>query len=120
MATGRKKVATVISVQIEVSNFSITDEICMNLDSHADTCVLGKDYLKLYNCNRPVTVSVWNPKDGERLCQKISGAVDYNHPQSGQVYIFMFHQCIHVEHLYHHLLCPMQCQMNGADANETP
>ena len=42
-ATGRKKVDTVISVHITVANYSITDEIRMDLDSHADTCVLGME-----------------------------------------------------------------------------
>ena len=35
-AIGRKKVATVRSVQIKVENSSVTDEIRMELDSHAD------------------------------------------------------------------------------------
>ena len=78
-ATGRKKVATVRSVQIKVSNSSITDEICMELDSHADTCLLGKECLKVYNCNCTVNVSGWKPKDRDWLCQTISGEVAYDH-----------------------------------------
>ena len=75
-ATGRKKFATVRSVHIKVANYSITDENCMDLDSHANTYVMGKECLKVYDWNRPVNVSDWNTKDGERLCQKISGAVE--------------------------------------------
>ena len=57
MATGRKKVATVRSVQIKVATSSITDEICIELDSHTDTRVLGKKCLKVYDWNCPVDVS---------------------------------------------------------------
>ena len=45
--TGRKKFATVGTVNIKVSNSSIPDEIRMELDSHNDTCVLVKEYLKV-------------------------------------------------------------------------
>ena len=102
-----KKFSTVRIVHIKVEKYSVIDEIRMELDSQANTRVLGNDYLKVYNWNSPVNVSGWNTKDGDRLCQKILGTVAYDHPQSGQVYIFIFHQCIHVYHLDHHLLCPM-------------
>ena len=91
----------------------------MDLDSHADTCVLGKGYLKVYDWNFPVNVSGWNPKDGEWLWQMISGEVAYDNPQSGQIYSFIFHKCINVNHLNHHVLCPMQCRTHGVEVNET-
>ena len=50
-ATGRKKVDTVIIVQIKVFKSSITDVIRMELDSHADTCLLGKESLIVYDWN---------------------------------------------------------------------
>ena len=65
-------------------------------------------------------MSGWNPKDKGRLCETISGAVAYDQPQTGQVYLLIFHQCIYVEHLDHHLLCPMQCRMSGVGIDETP
>ena len=114
------KLSTVRSVHIKVAHSSNSGETRMELDSHADTCVLGKGCLKVFDWNRPVNVSGWNPKDGERLCQTISGAVAYDHPQTGQLYLFIFHQCIHVDHLDHHLMCPMQCRMNDVEINETP
>ena len=46
---GRNTVTTVRSVDIKVANSSITDEIRMELDSHADTCVMGKECIKLYD-----------------------------------------------------------------------
>ena len=72
-ATGRKKFSTVRRLQVKVANSSITDEICIELDSHANTCVMIKECLKVYNWNHPVNVSGWNPKYRERLWQKNLG-----------------------------------------------
>ena len=74
-AIGRKKVATVRSVNIKVANSPITDEVCMQIYSHADTFLLGKEFPKVYDWNFPVNVSGLNPNDRERLCQMISRAV---------------------------------------------
>ena len=46
---GRNTVTTVRSVEIKVANYSIADEISMELDSHADTCVMGNECIKLYD-----------------------------------------------------------------------
>ena len=70
-STGRKKVTTVRSVQTKVAKYSITDENFMDLDSDGDTYVLGEECLKVYDWNRLVNVSDWNPKDGS-LYEKIS------------------------------------------------
>ena len=34
--------------------------------------------------------------------------------------MFTLNQCIHVKHLDHHLLCLIQCRMNGVEVNKTP
>ena len=54
------------------------------------------------------------------MFQTITGEAAYGHPRSGKFYIFNLHQCIHVDNLDHHMLCPMQCLMIGVDVNETP
>ena len=46
-ATGRKKVATLRSVKIKLANSSFTNDISMELDSHSNICVLGKELLKV-------------------------------------------------------------------------
>ena len=50
----------------------------------------------------------------------MTAAVAYDHPQTGQVYMLVVNQAIEVPHLQHHLLCPMQCRMNGVKLNELP
>ena len=46
-ATGRKKLSTVRNVQIKVANSLITDKIFMDMDSHANTCLLVKECRKV-------------------------------------------------------------------------
>ena len=121
MATKSKYwIANVKSVHIKVSNVLVSAETCVELGSYADTIVLGKEYMEIYNYNRPVKVPVWNPKDREMLCHRISGLVAYDHPQTWQVYLLILNQCIYADHLDHHIFYPMQCRIKGVDINETP
>ena len=50
----------------------------------------------------------------------IDAAVAYQNPQSGQKYILMIDQVIHINGLENHLLCPMQCYMIGVHISEVP
>ena len=38
----------------------------VELDSYADMCVVGDNYLVIHDDNRPVNVYSYNPKDGHR------------------------------------------------------
>ncbi len=46
---------------------------------------------------------------GPKTYATISGALAYDTPQTGKVYHLVINQAIHIPHLDHHLLCPMQC-----------
>ena len=46
--------------------------------------------------------------------------VAYDHPQTGEVFHLVINQAIHIPHLDHHLLCPMQCRVNDVTVGETP
>ena len=59
-------------------------------------------------------------KVNREVLPKISGSVAFDHPQTEQVYLLIFHQCIHSDHLDHNLLCQMSFRMNGVEINETP
>ena len=100
-------IATVRIIQVKVVNSLVSDETRVDLDIHDDTIVLGKKCMEIYNWNFPVKLSGWYPKDREKLCQTIPGAVAYDYPQNGQVGLLIFHKCIYVEHLDHHILCTM-------------
>jgi hypothetical protein len=46
--------------------------------------------------------------------------VAYDHPQTGEVLHLVINQAIHIPHLDHHLLCPMQCHVNDMTVGKTP
>ena len=55
-------------------------EISLELDSHADTCCVGKDALVVYDYDRPVTVSGYDPQLGSRDFKTVSAVLEYTHP----------------------------------------
>ncbi len=80
----------------------------MELDSHADTCVLGPDVLILLDYNRPVIVKDYDPSLGTKTYATVSGVLAYDDPVTGKVYHLVINQAIYIPHFNHHLLCPLQ------------
>ncbi len=62
----------------------------------------------------------YDPALGTKTYKTISGVVAYDNPTTGEVFHLVINQAIHIPHLDHHLLCPMQCQVNDVTINETP
>ena len=115
----------IIDPQRLISDLSSTKissnyETTLELDSHADTCVLGCDALILHDYLRPVSVQGYDPALGTTQYNTVSGALAYDHPHSGETFHLVVNQAIHIPHLDHHLLCPMQCRVNDVIVNETP
>jgi hypothetical protein len=81
----------------------------LELDSHADTCVLGRDCLVILDYDRPVQVVGYDPALGVKTYRTISGVVAHDDPATGEVFHLVINQAIYIPHLDHHLLCPMQC-----------
>ena len=92
----------------------------LELDSHDDTCVIGKYCLILNDHERNVTVYDYDRALGAQSFCTVSAILGYIDPKSGQTYHLVIHQAIKIPHLGHSLLCPMQFRMNGVEINETP
>ncbi len=92
----------------------------LELDSHADTCVIGHDALILLDYDRPVIVEGYDPSLGTKTYATVCRALAYDDPVTGKVYHLVINQAIHIPHLDHHLLCPMQCQVNDVIVNNMP
>ena len=102
------------NVQVTVAHASVaSSKPKVEIDSHADTCVVGDNCLVLHDQNRQVNVYSYDPKDGHRSAKTVDAAVGYQDPQSGQKFILMINQAICIDGLVNHLLCPMQCPLNG-------
>ncbi len=52
--------------------------------------------------------------------QTVSGVVAYDDPQTGRMLHLIINLVIHIPHLDHHLLCPMQCHVNDMTVNNLP
>jgi hypothetical protein len=92
----------------------------MELDTHADTTVLGKICLLIQDFNKNVSVLGWNASVGFTKWLTVAGVVAYDHPYTGITYMLVWHQAIHLDTMENHLVCPMQCQVNGVMVNDTP
>ena len=119
----KSTVLAIRTVRIEVGRQLAATQsfttIRVEVDSHADTCVLGKHCLVIHDWGRPVKVSGWNPKDGSRECKIVSGVVVWDRPEDGALFMLIFHQAIYCPDLEHHLICPLQLRQNGLTVNET-
>ncbi len=102
----------VTDIQSKIAIASSSGETTLELDSHADTCILGCDALITLDYNRPVSVVGYDPNLGSRTYKTVSGVVAYDEPATGSVYHLVTNQAIQIPHLDHHLLCPMQCRVN--------
>ena len=92
----------------------------LELDSHADTSVLGGGALVVADFNEPVNVQGYDPLLGTKTYRTITGAVGYFDPVSGSVYHLVIHQAIYIPGLDHHLLSPMQCLVADLEINYCP
>ena len=92
----------------------------MGIDNHVDKMVLGSNSLPVNDFERSLDVSGWDASAESVECKIISGAIAYDHPISGQVYIMVYHRSIRCPRLANHLMCPMQSRMSGVRINELP
>ena len=94
----------------------------IDLDSHADTCVIIKHALIVHDFNCPVHVVGYVPPKGIMTLnyQTVSAAVAYESPTTGEVFIIEVHQAILIDHLHNNILCPMQTRMYDVKVNDIP
>ena len=106
------------------ANALLTDdgEKQTDLDSHADTCVIGHHAMIVHYFNRPVNVVGYDPSKGIMTpnCRTVSAAVAYYCPMTGEVFIIEVHQAILIYHLHNNILCPIQMKMYDVKVNEIP
>ena len=92
----------------------------VELDSHADMCVVGQHALVLQEHPKVVMVSGFDPL--QPLCQEkvVDAAMRYTSHDTGDHLILMIDQAIYVPEVDHCLLCPIQCWINWVEINKVP
>jgi len=76
--------------------------------------------LIIYDFDRPVDVRGYDQSLGSQRYQTVTAVLKYVHPHTGMTYHLVINQAIHIPHLTHHLLCPMQCRVNDVVVNDLP
>ena len=111
---------SITSVEIQELSTANDYHSRVELDSHADTCVVGKNAMVIHDHRRRVSVTGYDPKAGSSLYRIISAALAYDNPQTGETSSLLINQAIEIPHLCNHLLCIFQCRMSGASINDVP
>ena len=84
------------------------------LDSHANTCVVGNNALITHSYGRIVTVNGYDPSLGQVTnLDIVSAQVAYELPNSSNVVLLNINKYVHMPTMENNLLCPIQPQMNG-------
>lgn len=97
-----------------------SNNIRIELDSHADTTCVGSNVLVLREHTRVVNVSGFDPTMPSKQCKIVDCIVKYTSREDGSSYMLAINQAILVPELEHCLLCPMQCRLNGVVIDECP
>ena len=92
----------------------------VELDSHADTCVVGKNALVIHEHPYIAMVSGFDPLQPPHQVKVVDAAIRYTCRDTLDHLILMINQAILVPEMDHCLLCPMQCRINGVEINEVP
>jgi len=95
-------------------------EIQTEMDSHADTCVVGSETaLITQDFGRQVTVSGF---DGTKTAdaKTVTGVLGYVDPGTGDKFMLVVHQAILVPKMTVNLLGVMQLRDNGLQVNDEP
>lgn len=111
----------IVTIRVSAVSGDTDSECRAEMDSHADTCVVGKHALILSDCERPVNVTGYDSEGtvAEGL-RTVNAAIAYDDPTTGETKIIIVNQAIEIPHLVNHLLCPMQLRMNDAKVDDLP
>ena len=91
------------------------------LDSHANMVVLGGNAFIFESTNRHCNVQPFDPSIG--VASKVpivDGAVAYECPYTGETYILLFRNALHVPHLKNNLIPPFIMRAAGVLVNDRP
>jgi hypothetical protein len=82
--------------------------------------VLGHDTLIILDYDQPVSIVGYEASLRSKTYKTVSGVVAYDNPQTGRMLHLIINQAIHIPHLDHHILFPMQCRVKDMIINNLP
>ena len=120
--TSRRNAITVHRTLSSISH-SIPKTARCELDSHADTCALGSNFIPLHFTGRVCDVSPYNSDayDSEKDIPIVTAATAYTDQSNGQVYILVIHEGLWFgDKLAHSLINPNQLRYAGITVHDNP
>eukprot|EP00934_Nitzschia_sp_Nitz4_P001810 Nitzschia sp. Nitz4//scaffold191_size41780//52//5493//NITZ4_007461-RA/size41780-processed-gene-0.69-mRNA-1//1//CDS//3329540163//1810//frame0 len=121
-ALTRQKVRNVSAIRtVNLSHIHTSkEESCTELDTHADSCIVGRNALVVADHGRPVSVTSYDSKAGQKTYRTVDAAIGYDDPTTGETKIVLINQAIHIPHLSHNLINPMQARLNDVIVRDVP
>jgi len=94
----------------------------IELDSHADTVVLGRNCIIMNYTNRACNVMPYTDSyEPIKDVPVVQGATGYTNPKTGQTYILIFNEALWMgDHMDHSLLNPNQLRHFGTIVQDNP
>ena len=85
--------------------------ISVELDSHADTCLVGSNVLVVHDHERFVDVYGFDKETRHANASTVNAAIAYEDPVTHSTVILMINQAIKIDSMHNILICPMQCRV---------
>ncbi len=119
MSQDRAAVAPVQTVKSTCSQSNL-NKISVELDSHADTCVVGSNVVVVHDHEFVVIIYGFDKDTRHANACTVDAAIAYKDPVTHLTVILMINQAIKIDSMHNILICPMQCCVHGTTVNECP
>ncbi len=91
----------------------------VEMDSHADTCVVSSNILVTHDHACYVDVYGFDKETNHSNAYTVDGAIVYKDPVMHSTVIIMINHATKIDSLIN-IYCPMQCQVHDAVVNKCP
>ena len=113
--------ASTICQKISSSQLSSNAESRLELDSHADSPVLGRDATIVMKTGRFVSVRGFTDELGAPIrVPVVSGVIAYECKLTGKKYLLHVRNSLHIPSMNNHLIPPIMMRLAGVIVNECP
>jgi hypothetical protein len=107
-------------LSLPTNSISSHAEELTELDSHADTCIAGQNYVVQHFTGVTCEVYPYDKSYEPQVVQIVDAITAYDHAVSGETYILVLNQALHMPNQQPSLFCPNQLRHNGLIVNECP
>ncbi|CAJ1952671.1 unnamed protein product [Cylindrotheca closterium] len=108
------------SLRIDATNVEHPMDSRSELDSHANMIVVGSNCFVLSDTGRTASVNPYNPEYAAKSIPIVDASLLYEDQVTGQEYILVIRNALHVPSMTHNLIPPFILRENGIQVNDTP